>query len=73
MSSNAGALVSYKLRKTVKRSLSVLTSLSEAPSWLMSLQRAASRRRNGYADVRVRSVPDQPASRHRLKQKRAGL
>jgi len=41
-----GALVSYKLRKTVKRSLSVLASRREAPSWLMSLQRAASARRD---------------------------
>ena len=41
MSSNDGALVSYKLRKTVKRSLSVLVSQREAPSWLMPPQRAA--------------------------------
>jgi hypothetical protein len=33
------ALISYKLRKTVKRSLSVAHSLGEAPSWLMSIQR----------------------------------
>jgi hypothetical protein len=33
------ALISYKLRKTVKHSLSVARLLGEAPSWLMSIQR----------------------------------
>ena len=42
-SNNDGALVSYNLRKTVKRSLSVSASLCEAPSWLTLMQRAMSR------------------------------
>jgi hypothetical protein len=38
-----GALISYKLRKTVKQPLSVTASAREAAAWLMSMQRAMPR------------------------------